>query len=241
MKSILLICPREEHPKRDRPTPEHATRIANALSINVSEIETVFAPNAQYPNFKQYKMIIISGSKYSVNDHLSWIPVLEEKIREIEKADIPLFGICFGHQIIVKALGGEVKKGHELEIGIHSVTPSEHGEADFLFATCDTEVPVIQIHGDHVAQLPNKPEVKILASNDNYAIQAIAIGERIRSVQFHPEMNHETLEHILTRDKNNHHDNNFLTHEQTNNILAKLKTAKKASATPLQNFYHKFK
>ncbi len=52
--------------------------------------------------------VIISGSKYSVNDNLDWIEDARMLIRDLDKKDIPVLGICFGHQLIATAFGGQV-------------------------------------------------------------------------------------------------------------------------------------
>ena len=53
---------------------------------------------------------LITGSRHGVYEAHDWIAPLEELIRAIVNAKIPLVGICFGHQIIAQALGGTVEK-----------------------------------------------------------------------------------------------------------------------------------
>ena len=53
---------------------------------------------------------VIMGSPFSANDDIPWIHHLEALIPQIVAAKIPLIGICFGHQLIAKALGGRVEK-----------------------------------------------------------------------------------------------------------------------------------
>ena len=51
-----------------------------------------------------------TGSKFGVNDGLPWIAELEAFVVKLWEAGKPLVGICFGHQLMAKALGGEVHK-----------------------------------------------------------------------------------------------------------------------------------
>ena len=53
---------------------------------------------------------LLTGSRHGAYEDLPWIPPLEDFIREIHAGGRPMVGICFGHQIIAKALGGKVEK-----------------------------------------------------------------------------------------------------------------------------------
>lgn len=53
---------------------------------------------------------LITGSKFGAYEDLPWISTLEDFIRNVYSKDIPIVGICFGHQVIAQALGGKVEK-----------------------------------------------------------------------------------------------------------------------------------
>ncbi|WP_101295642.1 type 1 glutamine amidotransferase [Halegenticoccus soli] len=123
---------------------------------------------------------IVTGSIDSVNDDLAYVRALRRWIRA---ADVPLFGVCFGHQLIADALGGEVTRMPEMELGYRTVSVDR--PEDPLFAGLPAEFTAFACHEDAVTAPPAGAEV--LAEND-FGIQALRIGDRIATIQFHPEV-----------------------------------------------------
>ena len=56
---------------------------------------------------------LISGSRFSANDDARWISLLMLFAKQVHRANIPLVGLCFGHQILAKMLGGRVEKARQ--------------------------------------------------------------------------------------------------------------------------------
>lgn len=127
---------------------------------------------------------LISGSKHGAYEDHDWIARLESLIREIRDAGRPLVGVCFGHQIIAQALGGTVEKF----AGGWSV-----GHTTYQFD--DGEQALNAWHQDQISQLP--PGAQVLASSDRCAYAALAYGERIYSIQPHPEFNRREVAGLL--------------------------------------------
>lgn len=72
---------------------------------------TIAVKDGEFPaDLSGYDGFIITGSPASVHDEEPWVHRLMQVIRDIRAADLPLFGACFGHQAIAKALGGRVGK-----------------------------------------------------------------------------------------------------------------------------------
>jgi len=63
-----------------------------------------------FPELSQLDGVIHTGSAYGVYDEVDWMPGLMDFIRKAAKAQIPQFGVCFGHQAMAEALGGKVVK-----------------------------------------------------------------------------------------------------------------------------------
>lgn len=139
--------------------------------------------------------IILSGGPASVLDPDS--PRLDPHIIDL---NIPIFGICYGMQLLAKTLGGSVEKGRSGEYG-----PAELDVIDdsSIFYELDSRLNVWMSHGDHVTDMPYG--FHMLARTDTCSIAAIGEDTRkIYGVQYHPEVVHtpqgmEMLRNFLYR------------------------------------------
>src|ERR1041384_1859206 len=108
----------------------------------------------------------------------------ETYIRDVIRAETPLLGICFGHQLMAQALGGEVQRNPRgREIGTVDVTRYID---DPLFDGIPHPLRVNATHVDTVVSLP--PGAVVIASTSLEAHAALAFGPVARGVQFHPEI-----------------------------------------------------
>ena len=128
---------------------------------------------------------LITGSKHGVYEDHDWIKPLEQLIREIRDAQKPLIGVCFGHQIIAQALGGRVKKFD----GGWAIGPQEYQTAEGETVTLNA------YHQDQVLDLP--PGAKRAASNDFCANAAMTVGDRIYTLQPHPEFSEDYIKLLI--------------------------------------------
>lgn len=129
---------------------------------------------------KDLEGIIISGGQFSVYD--SNAPLYSQ---EILATDIPILGICYGHQSIAYLLGGKVRPTQNREYGeakIRTIDPSP------LFKGInENEFKVWMSHGDVVSQVPTGFKITAISQNGHIASMQ---GKNIYSVQFHPEVDH---------------------------------------------------
>ncbi len=162
------------------------------LGIAPDRFRMIDATCEELPDMVEEHGIIIGGSPHSVTERLPWMVRLEEFIRRMDEIRKPMLGVCFGHQIIAQALGGTVEKGDQgRELGVVAIDLTEHGAEDPLFDCLDGGFVTAMSHCDVVTTLPAK--ARVLAKNRKYDHQALAVGDHIRSVQFHPEMSLPTL------------------------------------------------
>lgn len=152
--------------------------------IGASHLDTI-DPRDELPDPRAWDAVVITGSEAGVNDPLPWIAPLAAWIREIPP-EMPLLGICFGHQVIAHAFGAPVI----------AVPPQRRGIAwiDLEDAAFGRAGPadVIVSHQDQVAALP-RGFVRVATSG--YApVQAMRHESRPWwSVQFHPDFSREAI------------------------------------------------
>ena len=146
--------------------------------------------DADLPPIADMRGFIVTGSSSTVTMRAPWMLRAEEYIRAIAASRASLFGICFGHQIVAQALGGLVAKNPRgREIG--TVRCRHVAYADPLFVGVPDEFDVNATHVDSVVRLP--VGARVLASTALEPTAAFAIGERIRCVQFHPEIDGDVM------------------------------------------------
>jgi GMP synthase (glutamine-hydrolysing) len=132
--------------------------------------------------------VIIGGAgAYSATDDYEWTPALLDFVRHIVDRAMPLFGSCWGHQVIARALGGRVEYDPEhSELGCGSIELTEAGRSDPLFHRFPGSFKANMGHHDRVVELP--PQAVELAHND-IPFQAFRIKDRpIYGTQFHSEL-----------------------------------------------------
>lgn len=140
--------------------------------------------------------IIATGSPASTYDGDGWIAHSEEFLRRAADHNVPIYGVCFGHQLVAQAFGGKVEKcprGWELGTVTLSLTPE--GQSDPLFSRIPASFPAQMSHGDVVTSLPSGAVA--LAQNDHWPYQAFRLGDRIWGTQFHPEFTPAIVENLI--------------------------------------------
>jgi GMP synthase-like glutamine amidotransferase len=126
---------------------------------------------------------LITGSRHGVYDRLDWMEPLQEFVRALAVAEVPLIGVCFGHQIIAAALGGEVVKSDKgWGVGLHRYRIDRRHS---WMSGAEREAGIYAFHQDQVVSLPENAEVFL--SSDFCPYAGLSYGSSIISVQAHPE------------------------------------------------------
>src|SRR3989338_4237248 len=135
------------------------------------------------PSLENYDGLVILGGPMNV-DQVREHPHLKTEVGLVGQAfkkDIPILGICLGAQILAKALGAEVKKNREKEIGWYDVSLTDVGHKDSVLKHFQKTEKIFQWHGD-VFDLPKG--AKHLASSSTCKNQAFSYGEKVYGFQF---------------------------------------------------------
>ncbi len=131
------------------------------------------------------KAVIFSGGPCSVIDADSPRPP-----GSVYDLGVPILGICYGQQVMMQMLGGQVERGHgTAEFGRAYVTP-ENDRTELLNGWfLEDREQVWMSHGDHVAKIAPGFEVYGTSPNAPFAITA-DLSRNFFAVQFHPEVHH---------------------------------------------------
>jgi GMP synthase (glutamine-hydrolysing) len=141
-----------------------------------SAIEPCTAPVA---SLLKYKGLILSGGPSSVLE--SGSPTVTP---EIFALGIPILGLCYGHQLMAKLLGGTVSMGDMREYGIARLTITQPMP---LFAGLEPSQQIWMSHGDSVSRLPDG--FTICATTPDCSMAAVAdLSRQFYGLQFHPEV-----------------------------------------------------
>jgi GMP synthase (glutamine-hydrolysing) len=113
-------------------------------------------------------------------------------LRRLVRRRFPIFGSCFGYQLLVDALGGRVAHDPACrEVGSFNVTLTDEGRRDELFGRLPERFVAQMGHLDRATELP--PGVPNLAASRRCPHQALRVPEApIWATQFHPELDHDT-------------------------------------------------
>lgn len=126
---------------------------------------------------------LITGSKWSVYDADEWIARAHQLVRTLYEARRPTIGVCFGHQLIARALGGEVgKAANGLGVGVHTINIVDQRP---WMDPPRQSLSLLVSHQDQVTRLPGG--ANLLASHDFCPYDMFDLGDHILGMQFHPE------------------------------------------------------
>lgn len=130
--------------------------------------------------------VVLTGSHAMVTDRAPWSEATARWLADAVPQGVPVLGICYGHQLLAHALGGEADWHPEgIEIGTVAVRKTPAAVADPLFAELPDVFHAQAVHRQTAVRLP--PGAECLARNDFEPHHAFRFGEAAWGVQFHPE------------------------------------------------------
>lgn len=163
----------------------HWIRTAAGLARDEAVVVDVERGEA-LPTREGFAGAIVTGSGAMVTDRHDWSEATAGWLAEAARAGLPLLGICYGHQLIAHALGGEVgwhPAGREMgTVEIERLAPSND---DPLFEGLPERFAAQATHLQSVLRLPD--EATLLARSDHDPVHAYRWRDAVWGVQFHPE------------------------------------------------------
>ena len=156
--------------------------VLDAAKLNVENRLLLAEPDPDIPALDELAGVVIMGGPMDADD-VTRHPALgieRDLARAAAEADVPLLGICLGHQIVSLALGGSLTTGATKEIGVAPVTLT----VDSSLGLAGTELDVLHWHFDN-ATAPDGAQV--LARTDSCPTQAFRLGSTF-AMQFHLEV-----------------------------------------------------
>ena len=148
----------------------------------------------QLPSLDGYDALWVLGGPMDVwqEDEHPWLKDEKAFIQEaVEQRGMSYLGLCLGHQLLAEALGGSVGPAGTPEIGVMDVQMTEMGATGIFMDDLPDRFPCLQWHSAEVTKLPQGAEV--LATSPDCAVQAMTWGPRAYSVQFHVEIEPDTV------------------------------------------------
>lgn len=171
--------------------------------------------------------VVISGSQVSVYDDHPWIDRTAEWVADAVAADVPVLGVCWGHQLIASAVGGVIGPQEDYELGYAKIERID--DSPLLSGVGDTFV-AFESHSDGIKRLP--ADATLLAENDR-TIQAFRVRNAF-GVQFHPEYDRETARWVVEG------KNDELPPERIDRILDSITPENHAETTAAKRVFENF-
>jgi len=138
--------------------------------------------------------LIFLGAAHSVNNPQSWI---NDEIKLIQRAasiNLPVMGVCFGGQLLTRALGGEVQKDEQMQVGWHPVNLTKEGKSLLAGTSLPDSFHAFEWHAESFSLPPGA--TPLFCDGDNHN-QGYLHGNFL-AMQFHLEMTGELIETSLS-------------------------------------------
>ena len=180
--------------------------ISRGFSDAKFEIFDIAGGMEKVPSMKNFNALIVSGSERSVYDRVSWHVDVSNVLNETRKMGKPIFGICYGHQIMAATFGGDVRRSSRHDsVGVRKFVQRDgHAFNRFVW------------HHDQVIRPPDC--ATLVASSDYCPFASLEYSFQAFSVQYHPEFTKEYFKKLLMAG-----EGIFLSSKQTQRTLTQIK------------------
>jgi len=152
------------------------------------------------PDYGQVSGVVITGSHAMVTERHEWSERAADWLAGAVARQIPTLGICYGHQLLAHALGGQAGNNpNGYEFGTTTVCLNDVARHDRLLGGLPAAIKAHVSHRQSALVLP--PGAMLLASSDREAHQAFVVNGCAWGVQFHPEFDAEVTRAYIERSR----------------------------------------
>jgi GMP synthase (glutamine-hydrolysing) len=197
VKRIAIVKTGETLPQISAVRGDFDDWIADGLGLPREQLEVRRVDRGEpLPESGSCAGVVVTGSSSMLTDREPWSERAGAWLAEQARAELPLLGICYGHQLLAQALGGRVGDNPRgREIGTVEIRVLPAGRDDPLLVGLGATFAAHATHVQSVLELP--PGARHLAESDRDPHQVFAWGRRAWGVQFHPEFDAETMRGYL--------------------------------------------
>lgn len=185
--AILVL----QHDPQDRPA-----RLGQVLRDNGHKLRVIelFRGQPVPVDLDDVDGVVSLGGPMNVDeaDAYAWMRPEMALLKAAHETELPVVGLCLGHQLIAAALGGEVAKMASAEIGWHEVTLAFPGTMEVMYAGMPWKTTQFHAHGYEVTKLP--AGATPLAGSKACRTQAFKIGMKTYGFQYHFEWMQDDIE-----------------------------------------------
>lgn len=161
------------------------------------ELQTFHVVDGELPDASgEWDGIVVTGSPAMVSEREPWSETTARWLANAIEAGVPALGVCYGHQLLAHAMGGEVGYHPQgRESGSYAIRLTASASEDPLFGSLPQQFPAQLTHLQSVLALP--PGAVLLASSEFEPHQAFRIGNHAWGIQFHPEFSDDVMRAYL--------------------------------------------
>lgn len=184
---VLIIHTGDPNDELKHSYGSYAVQLQRAAGLADHETEIVSVFQGQFlrePD--QYRAVLITGSPTMVTDLVEWSERTAVWLRRAAVQGLPMFGVCYGHQLLSHAFGGKVgfnpagRVAGTMNVKKHAIAADEH-----LLHEAPDSFPAHMLHSQVVLEPP--PGATVLASSPMDPHHMLRLAPNIFSAQFHPE------------------------------------------------------
>lgn len=158
-----------------------------------SVVEGAFPSADQLDSFDGF---VMTGSKHDAHGPEEWITCLCDTLRAIHEKRRKVLGVCFGHQVLSRALGGKTGRSDRgWQLGVKEVPVTAELAAKPYAAGLPPVVRILKTHQDQVYEVP--PDGNLLASSRETGVEIFTVGDTMLGIQGHPEYTKDVVEDLI--------------------------------------------